>query len=106
MPTVDGRSAPQGAIDGDKGYSDHARQAAAQRNCLLSAIPRKNRNSKNQDRDRGETQLHAPSERVLAQHPKRVRDRGVAKNQFAAFLPAMVFNLKRLLVLESSLVRS
>jgi hypothetical protein len=48
-----------------------ARQAATKRTGHLAAIPRKNRNSKNRDRDRWETQLRAPSERVLAQRPKR-----------------------------------
>jgi len=35
---------------------------------------------------------------------ERVRYRGVAKNQFAAFLQAMTFNLKRLVVIEADLV--
>ena len=62
--------------------------------------------SKNRDRDRDRwyTHLRAPYERVFAQRPKRVRYRGVAKNQFAAFLQAMVFNLKRLVVLDANLV--
>ncbi|MGE0470170.1 MAG: hypothetical protein AB7L09_19865 [Nitrospira sp.] len=42
--------------------------------------------SKNRDRDRSYTHLRVPYERVFAQRQKRVRDRGVAKNQFAAFL--------------------
>lgn len=58
--------------------------------------------TKNRDRDRWYTHLRAPYERVFAQRPKRVRYRGVAKNQFAAFLQALTFNLKRLLVLEPS----
>jgi IS5 family transposase len=33
-----------------------------------------------------------------------VRYRGVAKNQFAAFLQARVLNLKRLVVLDANLV--
>ena len=95
----------QGAIYGDKGYcTAPARQAAAQRNCHLAAIQRNNMKSKNRDRDRWYTQLRAPYERVFAQRPKRVRYRGVAKNQFAAFLQAMVFNLKRLVVLDADLV--
>ena len=32
------------------------------------------------------------------------RYRGVAKNQFAAFLQALAFNLKRLVVLDADLV--
>jgi transposase, IS5 family len=95
----------QGAIYGDKGYcTAPARQAAAQRNCHLAAIQRNNMKSKNRDRDRWYTHLRAPYERVFAQRPKRVRYRGVAKNQFAAFLQAMVFNLKRLVVLDANLV--
>ena len=91
----------QGAIYGDKGYcTAPARQVAAQRGCHLAAILRNNMHGKNGDRDRWYTQLRAPYERVFAQRPKRVRYRGVAKNQFAAFLQALVFNLKRLVVLE------
>lgn len=60
--------------------------------------------SKNRDRDRWDTHLRAPYERVFAQRPKRVRSRGVAKNQFAAFLQAMVFTLKRLVVLDANVV--
>lgn len=95
----------QGAIYGDKGYcTAPARQAAAQRNCHLAAIQRKNMKTKNRDRDRWYTHLRAPYERVFAQRPKRVRYRGIAKNQFAAFLQAMAFNLKRLVVLDAELV--
>jgi len=93
----------QGAIYGDKGYcTAPARQAAAQRGCHLAAIQRNNMKSKNRDRDRWYTHLRAPYERVFAQRPKRVRYRGVAKNQFAAFLQALALNLKRLLILAPS----
>ena len=95
----------QGAGYAEKGYGTApARQAAAQRGCHLAAIQRNNLTTKNRDRDRWSTQLRAPYERVCSQRPKRVRDRGVAKNQFAAFLQAMACNLKRLLVLDPSLV--
>ncbi len=60
--------------------------------------------TKNRDRDRWDTHLRAPYERVFAQRPKRVRYRGVAKNQFSAFLQAMTVNLKRLVVLDADLV--
>src|SRR5690606_5012324 len=93
----------QGAVYADKGYcTAPARHAAAHRRCHLAAIPRHNMKTKNRDRDRWYTHLRAPYERGFAQRPKRVRYRGVAKNQFAAFLQAMVFNLKRLLILEPS----
>jgi IS5 family transposase len=92
----------QGAVYADKGYcTAPARQAAAHRRCHLAAIQRNNMTTKNRDRDRWYSHLRAPYERVFAQRPKRVRYRGVAKNQFAAFLLAMAFNLKRLLVLEA-----
>ena len=86
----------------DKGYcTAPARRAAAQRRCHLAAIQRNNMHTKNRDRDRWYTHLRAPYERVFAQRPKRVRYRGIAKNQFAAFMQAMVFNLKRLLILDA-----
>jgi IS5 family transposase len=95
----------QGAIYGDKGYcTAPARQAAAQRGCHLAAIQRNNMKTKNRDRDRWYTHLRAPYERVFSQRPKRVRYRGIAKNQFAAFLQAMTFNLRRLLILDADLV--
>lgn len=95
----------QGAVYADKGSCTAlARQAAAQRGCHLAAIQRNNMTTKNRDRDRWYTHLRAPYERVCSQRPKRVRYRGVAKNRFAAFLQAMACNLKRLLVLEPSLV--
>lgn len=101
-----GMSAPtQGAIYGDKGYcTAPARRAAAQRHCHLAAIQRNNMKPKNRDRDRWYTHLRAPYERVFSQRPKRVRYRGVAKNQFAAFLQAMTFNRKRVVVLDAELV--
>lgn len=96
---------PQGAVYAEKGYGTApARQAAAPRGCHLAAIQRNTMPTKNRDRDRWYPPLRAPDERVCSQRPKRVRDRGVAKNQFAAFLPAMACNLKRLLVLDPSLV--
>lgn len=97
----------QGAVDADKGYcTAPARQAAAQRGCHLAAVQRNNMKTKNRDRDRWYTHLRAPSGRVFSQRPKRVRSRGVAKKQFAAFWQALTFTLKRLLVLEPSWVRA
>ncbi|MBL8677279.1 MAG: hypothetical protein JNJ47_07700 [Alphaproteobacteria bacterium] len=54
---------------------------------------------KNVDQDRWYSKRRAPYERVFANSPKRVRYKGVAKNQFAAFMQAICFNLKRLLVI-------
>lgn len=54
---------------------------------------------KNRDQDHWYTKIRAPYERVFSQDPKRVRYRGIAKNQFAAFMQAICFNLKRVLVI-------
>ena len=45
--------------------------------------------------------LEVPFERVFSQDNKRVRYAGIAKNQFATFMNAICFNLKRLCVLTT-----
>jgi transposase, IS5 family len=91
----------QGASYTDKGYcTQPAKAAAARKGCHLAAIKKNNMKGKNADKDRWYTQLRAPYERVFSQSPKRVRYKGIAKNQFAEFMNAICFNLKRLLVLE------
>ena len=91
----------QGATYADKAYCvKPARQAVAKRGCHLAAIKKNNMKDKNKDKDRWYSKIRAPYERVFAHQNKRVRYRGVAKNQFAAFMQAICFNLKRLVVLE------
>jgi IS5 family transposase len=90
----------QGAIYADKGYCvEPAKRAAAKRRCHLAAIKKNNMKDKNKDKDRWYSRIRAPYERVFSQQNKRVRYCGVAKNQFAAFMEAICFNLKRLSVL-------
>lgn len=92
----------QGAAYADKGYcTQPARTVASRKGCHLAAIKKNNMKGKNVDKDRWYTQLRAPYERVFSQSPKRVRYKGIAKNQFAEFMNAICFNLKRLLVLNS-----
>lgn len=92
----------QGAIYGDKGYcTAPARLSASRRGCHLAAIKRNNMKGKNRDLDRWVTKIRSPYERVFSQRNKRVRYRGVSKNQFAAFFSAMAFNLKRLVVINA-----
>lgn len=55
---------------------------------------------KNKELDRWISHLRSPYERVFSKREVRVRYRGVMKNQFAAFMQAMGFNLKRLAVLD------
>jgi len=91
----------QGAIYADKGYcTKPAKVAAAKKQCHLAAIKRNNMKGKNKDQDYWFTKIRAPYERVFAHQSKRVRYRGIAKNQFAAFMQAICFNLKRLIVLS------
>ena len=91
----------QGAIYADKGYcGKKAKQAAAKRQCHLAAIKKNNMLNKNKDQDRWYTKIRAPYERVFSQQNKRVRYVGVAKNQFATFMEAICFNLKRLAALD------
>ena len=90
----------QGAIYGDKGYCTlPAQKAAAKNNVHLAAIKLNNMKTKNKDLDKWYTKLRSPYERVFSKRNKRVRYLGVAKNQFAEFMNAISFNLKRLAVI-------
>lgn len=91
----------QGAIFADKAYCvKPARDAAARRGCHLAAIKKNNMKGKNRDLDRWYSKMRSPYERVFSQQNKRVRYCGVEKNQFAAFMEAICFNLKRLVALD------
>ena len=92
----------QGAIYADKGYCTvPSRRIAARKGCHLAAIKKNNMKDKNTDQDRWYSKIKAPYERVFAKNPKRVRYKGIAKNQFVAFMQAICFNLKRLLVINA-----
>ena len=93
----------QGAVYADKGYCDkNAKQAALTKNLHLCAIKKNNMKGKNRDLDRYYTAIRAPFEHVFSKQNKRVRYRGIAKNQFSAFMQAITFNFKRLVVLTTS----
>ena len=90
----------QGAAHMDKGYCDINVQRVARANNLhLCAIKKNNMKDKNFDLDRWYSSLRAPYERVFSNQSKRTRYRGIAKNQFHAFMQTIAFNLKRLVVL-------
>lgn len=90
-----------GAVYGDKGYcTAPAVQIAQKKLCHLAAIKKNNMKGKNNDKDRWYTHIRAPYERVFSQRNRRVRYVGVAKNQFAAFMSAICFNLKRIVALD------
>lgn len=91
----------QGAIYADKAYcTKRARRDAARRGCHLRAIKKNNMRDKNRDLDRWISSLRAPYERVFANQRKRVRYCGISKNQFAAFMESICFNLRRLSALD------
>jgi len=91
----------QGAIYADKAYcTKKAKRAAAKRQCHLAAIKKNNMLGKDKDKDRWYSKIRSPYERVFAHRNKRVRYVGIAKNQFATFMEAICFNLKRLTVLD------
>jgi IS5 family transposase len=89
-----------GATYADKAYCvAPARKAAARKEVHLCAIKKNNMKGKNFDLDRYYTFIRSPFERVFSQDNKRLRYIGIAKNQFAEFMNAICFNLKRLTVL-------
>jgi IS5 family transposase len=91
----------QGAVYADKGYcTQNAVVAAKCKSCHLAAIKKNNMVGKNRDLDRWYSAIRAPFERVFSKRELRVRYQGIAKNQFAAFMQAISFNLKRLRVLN------
>jgi transposase, IS5 family len=91
----------QGAVYTDKGYcTQPAKIAAVRKQVYLAAIKKNNMKTKNYDVDRWYSKIRAPYERIFSQRNPRVRYRGIEKNQFAAFMQAIGFNLKRLRVLR------
>ena len=92
---------PRGsAVYADKSYcTSPAKITAKTKGVHLGAIKKNNMKGKNFDLDKYYTKLRSPFERVFSQDNKRVRYVGIAKNQFATFMNAICFNLKRLCVL-------
>lgn len=91
----------QGAIYADKGYCTRpAREVALRNDCHLAAVKKNNMKGKNKDQDKWYSALRSPYERVFSKRNPRVRYKGVAKNQFSAFMNAICFNIKRLLVID------
>lgn len=90
----------QGAAYMDKGYCTRPATTELKRRGIHDgAIRKNNMHDKNRDKDRWISSLRAPFERVFSKRPRRVRYRGIVKNQFAAFFRAIGFNLERTLTL-------
>jgi len=91
-----------GATYADKAYCDkNAKQTAKAKGLHLAAVKKNNMKDKNKDLDKYYTKTRAPFENVFSKDNKRARYKGIAKNQFAAFMQSLCFNLKRLLVITS-----
>lgn len=92
----------QGMVLADKGYCPkEGRIAVAQRGCHSGIILKNNMIGKDRDKDRWLTKLRMPYEGTFSKDSHRARYRGIAKNQFQAFMEALAFNLKRLVKIGS-----
>ena len=90
----------QGAVFADKGYcTKPAQKVAAKNNVHLAAIKLNSMRDKNKDLDKWRTKIRSPFEGVFSKRNKTVRYLGIAKNQFAEFMNAFSFNIKRLAVI-------
>ena len=91
-----------GMVFGDKAYClKPAQIVMAARGCHSGAVLKNNMKQKNKDKDRWLTHVRAPFESVFSKWEHRARYRGKAKIQMQVFLEAMVFNVKRLVVINA-----
>lgn len=90
----------QGAVYGDKGYCVKPAREVMEKYGLHNATVKLNHmKEKDRDKDRWLSKIRAPYERVFSGRKRRVKYRGVERNQFKAIGRAMAFNLKRLVQL-------
>lgn len=95
-----------GIIYADKGYcSKEASNLATKKGSILSAIKKNNMKDKNHAEDKVISKKRSPYERVFSKQRRRVRYIGISKNQYAEFMYAICFNLRRLVVLSPSDLR-
>lgn len=87
-----------GAVLGDKGYVS-AITKILEKGLHPMIIKRNNMKTKNPDLDRWITKLRSPFEGTFSKQNKRVRYKGIIKNQGAELLYAIAYNFRKLLVL-------
>lgn len=86
----------------DKAYClAKAQSAMKKRGATSAAILRQNMKAKNKDLDRWRSRIRAPFEGLFSKFERRARYRGLAKIQFQLFMNAMVWNVKRLVQINS-----
>jgi len=91
-----------GMVFADKQYCCKQAQITLKFNgCHSGVILKNNMKNKNKDKDRWIAKMRAPFEMVFSKMSKRARYRGLAKVQMQAFWEAIVFNVRRLIVINS-----
>jgi len=91
----------QGIVYADKGYCDQeAERIMKVSGCENGAILKNNMKKKDPIRDAKISKKRMPFERIFSKQSKKARYRGLCKNQFQGFMQALVFNLKRLIVVS------
>ncbi len=86
----------------DKGYCDSsARLIIQSRRCVNKAILKNNMKEKDKRRDAAISRLRMPFEGIFSKMDKRSRYKSIAKNQFQAFMQALVYNFKKLISLNA-----
>ncbi len=71
------------------------------KDAIAGAVLKNNMLKKNRDRDRWITKVRAQFEGIFSKDEPRARYRGLMKVQLQAFMEAIVFNVKRLLVINA-----
>jgi IS5 family transposase len=90
-----------GAVLADKGYIPII-DAIVDRGLHSMVILKKNMKNKIPELDKWISHLRSPYERTFSKQNKRVRYRGIVKNQGAEFLYAAAYNLKIMLTLKKN----
>ena len=91
-----------GMVFGDKAYClKEAQDTMRSKGCHSGAVLKNNMLKKNRDRDRWITKVRAQFEGIFSKDESRARYRGLMKVQLQAFMEAIVFNVKRLLVINA-----
>lgn len=94
---------PQDAmVFGDKGYCvGEVPEVLRANNCHDGTIKKQNMKTKNKNRDKWISRVRAPYENVFSKNNNRSRYRGLKKVNFQVIIEAIVFNVKRLVVIGS-----
>lgn len=86
----------------DKGYClQESEKELKRKKCHSAAIKKRNMHHKNKDRDKWISRIRAPYEGVFSKLNNRARYKGLAKVQLQVLMDAIVFNVKRLLVINA-----